>query len=41
MFLPMSWTSPFTVAITTVPLVSFCFASVGSLAFSSSMKGMR
>ena len=41
MFLPMSWTSPLTVAITTVPLVSFWRASVGSLAFSSSMKGIR
>src|SRR4028119_1938003 len=37
MFLPMSWTSPFTVAITTRPLVRS--ASPGCL--SASMNGMR
>ena len=41
MFLPMSWTSPFTVAITIVPLVSLARVTAGSLAFSSSMNGMR
>ena len=41
MFLPMSCTSPLTVAVTIVPFVSFWVARAGSFAFSSSMKGMR
>ncbi len=40
MFLPMSWTSPFTVAITIVPLVSFA-AAVPFCSFSFSMNGSR
>ena len=41
MFLPMSWTSPFTVAITIVPLVSLAVASSGRSSFSCSMNGIR
>jgi hypothetical protein len=41
MFLPMSWTSPLTVAITIVPLVSFAVAYSGLSSFSCSMNGIR
>ncbi len=40
MFLPMSWTSPFTVAITIVPLVSFDELAP-FCSFSASMNGNR
>ena len=40
MFLPMSWTSPLTVAMTIVPLVSLLAASPGC-SFSASMNGIR
>ena len=39
MFLPMSWTSPFTVAMMTLPRA--CFSAWPPLAFSASMNGMR
>ena len=41
MFLPMSCTSPLTVAITMVPLVSLAVAYSGLSIFSCSMNGIR
>ena len=41
MFLPMSWTSPFTVAITMVPCGSVSSPAASARARSSSMKGSR
>ena len=41
MFLPMSCTSPLTVAMTIVPLVSLAVAYCGLSSFSCSMNGIR